>query len=298
LAAGIFGVIGGLLCGMNMETIFTLYVMPIMGGGNGAGAIPMSQIWGSVRGSGQEAWYSQALAILILANNFAILGGVGLNVLGKKFPSLTGNGELLRNASKYADPVAEGKKEKEPVGPYEIASGVLLGGVIYVLSLFMSDLILPSIGGIPIHYYAYMVILCAIFNISNIVPESFKQGIKHVSSFFTKPMLWTCMVGVGVAMTDINELLAVLNIKTLIVCLFVILGAIIGSGLVGMLVGFNFVESAISAGLCMSNKGGTGDIQVLTAAKRFELMSYAQISSRIGGGIILIIEGFVFSFFK
>ena len=90
--------------------------------------------------------------------------------------------------------------------------------------------------------------------------------------------------------------MAVLNFKTLFICLFVVLGAIIGAGVVGTLFGFYFVESAITAGLCMANRGGSGDLQVLGAANRMELMSYAAISSRIGGAIILLIGSIAFSF--
>lgn len=51
----------------------------------------------------------------------------------------------------------------------------------------------------------------------------------------------------------------------------------------------------ITAALCMANSGGGGDIQCLGAAKRMELMAYAQISSRIGGSIILAIGSVLFS---
>lgn len=42
--------------------------------------------------------------------------------------------------------------------------------------------------------------------------------------------------------------------------------------------------------------GGAGDLAVLGAGKRMGLMAYAQISSRIGGAIILLIGSIVFSF--
>ncbi|WP_366542069.1 2-hydroxycarboxylate transporter family protein, partial [Salmonella enterica] len=50
-----------------------------------------------------------------------------------------------------------------------------------------------------------------------------------------------------------------------------------------------------TAGLCMANRGGSGDLEVLSACNRMNLISYAQISSRLGGGIVLVIASIVFS---
>lgn len=292
--AMLFGILGGLICGINVKDIVAYYVLPTMGGGNGAGAIPLSEMWEASTGLSKDAYYSKAFAILNIANNFAIIGAVLLNSLGEKFPVLSGNGELLKNPEKYV--LVEDSQEKPKISQYEMAGGLLLAGAVFVVSRVFSKNILPAIGPVSLHMYAYMVVFTAILNIANIVPAEIKEGVKRLSSFFTKPLMCYCMFGIGIAFTDLADFLAVLNWQTLLISAMVVLGAIIGSGAVGMLFGFNFVESAITAGLCMANRGGSGDLQVLGAGKRMNLMSYAQISSRIGGAIILLLGSVLFGF--
>ncbi len=75
-----------------------LYVLPIMGGGNGAGAVPLSEIYHSVTGRSREEYYSTAIAILTIANIFAIIFAALLDMIGKN-TRLSGEGELVRKAS-------------------------------------------------------------------------------------------------------------------------------------------------------------------------------------------------------
>ena len=101
------------------------------------------------------------------------------------------------------------------------------------------------------------------------------------------------MVGVGVD-TTIIELAKAITPGNVVIALAIVIGAIIGSAIVGYLVGFFPIDSAITAGLCMANRGGSGDLEVLSACNRMNLISYAQISSRLGGGIVLVIASIVF----
>lgn len=122
------------------------------------------------------------------------------------------------------------------------------------------------------------------------------MGAKRLQKFFSSCMTLVIMVGVGVDLS-ISELVnALTSWGNIIIPLAVVVGAIIGSAVVGYLVGFYPIDSAVTAGLCMANRGGSGDLAVLGAADRMGLMAYAQLSSRLGGAIVLIIGSICFSF--
>lgn len=303
IAAFGLGMLGGFVFGIAPAEIATKYVLPIMGGGTGAGAIPMSEIYASVTGGDPAAWLSFALSILTIANILAIIAASILNKLGetkigKKF---NGNGELIRNAediSKLED------KVEIKVTQREVACGLILAVGFYVLGNICSKvLIIPEFTmfginvKIDIHRFAWMVILVAVANVANLIPAELKEGAKKLQGFFSKQFLLVVMTGVGIALTDLGELIAAFNVANVVIAGLIVTGAVIGSGLVGWFVGFFPIETALSAGLCMANRGGSGDVAVLTAAKRMELMSFAQISSRLGGGLMLIIASIMFGIF-
>jgi Na+/citrate or Na+/malate symporter len=176
----------------------------------------------------------------------------------------------------------------------EVGAGLLLSTFFYVLGTLMSKKILPTIGGVQVHAFAYMVIFVAIFNALNLIPEELKQGTKKLQGFFSGQFLLVIMVGVGVAYTDLGEIIQALNLQNIFIASLIVIGATLGSGLFGYLLGFFPIEASITAGLCMANRGGSGDLEVLSASKRMNLLSFAQISSRLGGGIMLVIASIVF----
>lgn len=303
VAAFAFGILGGLVFGIAPADIATRYVLPIMGGGTGAGAIPMSEIYASVTGNDAAGWLSFGLSILTIANIIAIICASILNKIGasKSGAKFTGNGNLIRNAediSKLED------SHTVKVTAREMAAGLILACTFYVLGNILSKvIIIPefTVMGIAckisIHRFAWMVILVACANIFNLIPQNLKDGAKQIQGFFSKQFLLVIMVGVGIALTDLGELIAAFNFANVVIAALIVVGAVVGSALIGWLVGFYPIEAALSAGLCMANRGGSGDVAVLTAAKRMELMSFAQISSRLGGGIMLIIASVAFGIF-
>lgn len=172
---------------------------------------------------------------------------------------------------------------------------MLLALACYSVGQLLAGKLLPKIAGAAIHRFAYMIIFVVILAATGIVPARVRAGAKRLQSFFSGQLGIIIMVGMG-ADFNLAELFNAVSPQNILMALMIVIGAIIGAGGVGYLVGFYPIDSAITAGLCMANRGGNGDLACLGAADRMDLIAYSQLSSRLGGGIVLIIASFVFSF--
>ena len=241
-----------------------------------------------VRGAAALAF---AIIILTIANIMCIFAGALLNRLGEAFPKLTGDRKtLIRNAE-------EAMKDDEKIS-YSIAD---LGGALlvalgsYVFGQLCSRVLLPTIAGAAIHQFAYMILFVVVLAATGVIPKNICAAAKRLQSFMTGACSIVIMVGMGVDF-NLMELVQATSVQNVVVALMVVVGAILGSAAVGYLVGFYPIDSAVTAGLCMANRGGNGDLAVLGASHRMGLMAYAQLSSRLGGGIVLLIASFMFSY--
>lgn len=293
IGAAILGILGGFIFGVSPANTVLKYVLPIMGGGNGAGAVPLSQIYERVTGDASANYYGFAISILTIANIFAIVAGAILNNIGNSKPNLTGDkSTLLRDASEIISEEDEADTVKISIIDY--CGAILLALTFYQLGKIFSDLVWDKIvPSVPIHTFAWMILFVAIANGTGIIPASLRRAAKDVQKFFTKNMILVIMVGVG-ADTSLAKLLAAITPGNVVMALLIVIGAIFGSAIVGKMVGFYPIDAAVTAGLCMANRGGSGDLAVLGAADRMGLISYAQLSSRLGGGIILVIGSVLF----
>ena len=94
LAMGLTFIVGSII-GYGGTEAMPYIAIPIMGGGMGAGAVPLSQIFGEALDIDMGQMLSKMVPALALGNALAIVTAGLLNKLGKKRPELTGNGDLL-----------------------------------------------------------------------------------------------------------------------------------------------------------------------------------------------------------
>lgn len=287
-----FVAIGGLAFGQTPGETIAYIGIPIMGGGMGAGAVPISEVFAKGLGVPAEQILSRLVPAVALGNAIAIVFGGLLDRLGKKYPKLSGNGKLMEIGQ---DELKE-KEDNEPFQLSDFGIGIAIATIFFTFGNIVGYLMTEFVG-IDIHPYAWMIVSVAVAKAFNIIPMKFEKSCAKWYQFVAANWTPALLMGIGIAYTDLGQVISAFTPAYLILCFLVVLGAVIGSGFVGKLVGFYPIEAAITAGLCMANMGGTGDVAVLTAAHRMELMPFAQISSRLGGAFIIFLATIIVPIF-
>ncbi|SMR98791.1 Citrate-sodium symporter [Vibrio mangrovi] len=284
--AFLFAGLVGFMVGDGFFDSIMLIALPIMGGGMGAGAVPLVEIMSGNTTMSAAELMSRMVPALAIGNAMAIVVAGLLNKLGNMYPSLTGNGQLIRGSQQ---PSLEDKEEKSSIDTLGL-------GALLAITMFFVGSMLAQV--ISMHTYALMILFVAFIKVTGLIPRELEKSAHAWYKFVVDNLTPALLVGIGVAYTDLNQIIASLSVEYFLMVFATVAGAVVGAALVGRLMGFYAIEAAITAGLCMANMGGTGDVAVLAASKRMELMPFAQISSRIGGAFMLILATLILSLLK
>ena len=271
--------VAGALMGYGFKDAIMYIAIPMMGGGMGAGVVPLSGMYAealNLESAGEIM--SRMIPASTRGNVTAIVLAGVLSRVGQKFPAINGNGQLMR---KNQEDMSEGEAPAQDVKL--MGMGLITAMTFYLLGTYINKAV-PAV-----HTYAWMIILVAIAKATGIVPKQLEYAAQQWSQFVMTNWTQALLVGIGISMIDLGAVINSFSVTYLILVLVVVCGVALGAGLGGQLVGFYPIESAITAGLCTTNMGGTGDIAVLSAADRMVLLPFAQISTRICGALVLVV---------
>ncbi|MEF3088372.1 malate permease [Enterobacter sp. 10-1] len=280
------GEIVGMLVGVGVGTalglepfqVFFFIVLPIMAGGVGEGAIPLSIGYAALLHMDQGVALGRVLPMVMLGSLTAIVISGSLNQLGKRFPHLTGEGQLMPNRSNETHRETAGDESfggKTDVAT--LASGALLAVLLYMLGMLGQKMIgLPAPVG--------MLFLAVLLKLANGVSPRLQEGSQVVYKFFRTAVTYPILFAVGVAITPWQELVNAFTITNLLVIISTVSALVATGFFVGKKIGMHPIDVAIVS-CCQSGQGGTGDVAILTSGNRMNLMPFAQIATRIGGAI-------------
>lgn len=267
----------GIALGMEPFQIFFFLILPIMAGGVGEGAIPLSIGYATLLHMDQGVALGRVLPIVMLGSLTAIIIAGCLNQLGKRYPHLTGEGELMpdRGDKPQAQTLTTAFSGKADVTT--IASGALLAVLLYMLGMLGHKLIgLPAPVG--------MLFIAVFIKLVHGVSPRLLEGSQVVYKFFQTSVTYPILFAVGVAITPWEELMHAFTLNNLLVIVSTVSALVATGFFVGKKISMHPIDVAIVS-CCQSGQGGTGDVAILTAGNRMTLMPFAQIATRIGGAI-------------
>lgn len=284
------GLIGAIVGYGFIETC--LYIAgPVLGSGVSASAVPLSEIYATYGGGGSEAYLTTLTSSVMIANVLTILSAALLASIGKKNPDFvvrgfSGEGKILRNEAEIKV-TEEQQKEltKDPdITRYtQLSMGFVLACGFYVFGRIFNHFI-PGI-----HAYVWMIIPAIIIKLTSSMPENLEIASGKWTQFMAKVMTPAVLAAISLGVLNIGELLALFtNPVYVILCITTVIITFIVSGALTYFFGFYLVEGSIMAGLGLADMGGTGDVALLSASNRMQLLPFLTISSRIGGALNMV----------
>lgn len=284
----VVAVVGGLaaLTGFGFKDSVLNISLPVMAGGISGGAIPLSQMYADTMGGDPQQYMSVLVPPIVFANLLCIFIASIYAALTRRgtqlFVGFNGNGDMVRVATTRVK--AEASTKKAALSLNALGGGLVLTGGIYLVSAMVETLV-PDV-----HLYAWLILFTVIIKLSGVLPASVEESATTWYEFVTKLWIPAALVAIGMTLLSIEQMLELFaRPDHLIFTTIAVVVAALAAGGVGWLLRLNFIESSITGGLCSADMGGSGDIATLGTAGRMHLMPFAQIASRLGGGVVLLL---------
>ncbi|MCJ1989167.1 2-hydroxycarboxylate transporter family protein [Lactococcus carnosus] len=290
IAGSLVGTGVGMLLGMTAYKAYFFIVAPIMAGGVGEGAMPLSIGYAAVMsGMSQDNIFGQILPCVMLGSLVAVLLSGVLKKIGEMRPALTGNGKLIDSDDEKLDNL---KSSNKTVSIEKTLTAGVLAIAIYFLVVWLSSVLKSAVGiQLPAPVILLLVLMGA--KMLGYIPQNIETGGASLYGFTVKGVTPSLLFGVGVAKTDWKELIAVFQnpaaILTIIATVFTI---VITAFVVSKILGLYPVDTAIAVSCC-SGQGGTGALAILAAGDRMTLMPFAQVAVRLGGAMTVTVAIFL-----
>ena len=275
IAAMIVGTTVGTLLGLGTQHTFFYIVVPIMAGGVGEGAIPLSIGYSEILHQDQGELFATVLPPVMLGSLTAILLSGMLNYVGKRYPSLTGNGRLQPDEQDEMDP-----HQEEITGHMDVTHIAAAG--VTALTLYVLGIMCHKLFGLPAP--VAMLFIAVVVKLTQAVSPQLQQGAFVVYKFFSTAVTYPLLFAIGVSLTPWDKLMAAFTLPTLLTIIATVATLMATGFFIARWMKMYPIETAI-INACHSGQGGTGDVAILTAADRMQLMPFAQIATRIGGAI-------------
>jgi malate:Na+ symporter len=269
--AVILGVLSGTLLGLSPGLTLLEVVVPLMVGGITAGALPLAAALADLEGSSRAAELAALLPAVVVGNILAVVAS------GMLSPWSQPKGGVVPPPTTPASSQRPGSNQRP-------SARLLLLGALSLSACYGLGALSALIFKVPAPLV--ILVLTAVVHIAVPLPLEITRGVVYLYRvcirFFTYPLLLT----VGLLLTPWQTLMEGLRWDKLIVAIVTILMLTVSGAWMARFAGLTTVEGAL-IGLARAAMGGSGDVAILSAARRMDLMPFAQIATRLGGALTL-----------
>ena len=289
----LFCVIGGLITGYGpFEALFNVGA-PCMSGGSAGAMTTIPKLYSDITGTDMTDLAGKFLCYASIANVIAVVMAAVGKAVCQKIPGLVSPDDaptILRKSGINMETKAE-KKLPATTDDYK----ALAGGIFMSFAIYEAGNLLGQLPGFKvIAGLAWSIIIAIVIKATGILDEKVGNYAANAMNFMIRALLPTLIAGIGIKSLKLTDLTSYFSVQALIVIFLGVLGAFIGAIIFGHLFGLYGYETGVTAGLCCCNIGGSGDLAVLSACNRMELLAFSSISTRIGGALMVVWIGFLY----
>src|SRR5476651_34545 len=249
VAGGIVGTLVGVLFGLGAYHTFFFVVVPIMAGGVGEGAIPLSIGYSQILGLPQGDLFAQVLPPVMLGSLTAILLSGTLNYVGKKYPHLTGEGRL--QPGEHDELEFEEEAADDHVDVATVAAAVVTAVTLYLIGALAQRMF-----GFPAP--VVMLMIAVALKLARAVSPSLQLGAFHVYKFFSTAVTYPLLFAIGVTLTPWDKLVAAFTLPYILTIVSTVVAIMTTGFFVGGWLKMYPIDTAIVTA-CHSGQGGTGE---------------------------------------
>ena len=279
-----FCMIAGLITGYGAVDGLFLIGAPCMSGGSAGAMTTLPALYSSLTGEDMTTMAGQFLCYASIANVIAVVMAAVGNGITAKIPGLNGDGKILRSQGATIQTEAEKKLAPTSNDYVALGSGIFMSFALYLLGNIFGNI--PGLKVIP--GLAWTIVFAIIIKCTGIIKDEVAQNCVYSMNFALKALLPMLIAGIGINSLKFTDLTSYFTPAAFVVIFMGVLGAFLGAIIFGHLFGLYGYETGVTAGICCCNIGGSGDLAVLTAANRMNLLAFASISTRIGGALMVI----------
>jgi len=283
----------GMLVGYGFAETILYIAGPILGAGVSASAVPLSEVYAQKGGGDADSILTMLTAAVMVANVATIVIASVLAAIGRKnsdfiFKGFAGkDGKILRKDEKLQ--VTEEDKTKLVKDQNTTTFKELQTGFILTCGVFILGRILAKFIPGGLHFYLYMIIIAVALKLADVLSADICSASGAWTNFMAKVLTPCTLCAISLGVLDLSSIIVLFSDPIfLFLCLACVIVTVLVSGTLCYAFGFYFMEGSIMAGLGLADMGGTGDVAVLSAANRMELLPFLTICSRIGGAINMV----------